>query len=605
MAWGDDRRTQAGARNRLRLLIPCQLNFEHENHRMATTQNGPSRPLVFIGSSSEGIDVAMEIQAALVDKCDVIVWNQFFFHQGQAFLEGLTSQVDKFDFAVLVFTPDDSVNARGKVGPAPRDNVLFELGLFMGGLSRSRTFVIYEDCEGFKIPSDLAGIAYASYRRSEVVPLTASLGPPCLGIRKEIVTLGLRKRSFQQETLPPPTSPKQGDIEDKVGKLVDEHSDIIGASEAPPGMELWYEQLRPVLRQSVYYTTPTYWLDTNLNVLDWNIAFDLVFSEIAPILQYRHVNELIARLANYDAVFNHAREFSRRVNDGEMPACDIEPLVYQSARYGDVRMLKVATQLHDIEGSLRGWNVSLLLQQLDWELFQRLLEERINDDKMWSVYASAYDRILTGYPPYQKLLSDVASVVPASAAMVLDVGAGTGNSTGVLLERGFSVVSLEKNATMIDHLRARHFDAAKHRIVKGSADTLHTLRSIQDGIFDAVILVNVLYGLDDPLACLKGVNRVLKPGGVVGLSTTHSAISLDLLLANIKTWLMSQNLFDSLQDDYDKLCEVNIRIEHTIARRHSADNYREMLREAGFTIERCEDYTYQGAVMLVHARKLG
>ena len=48
-----------------------------------------------------------------------------------------------------------------KSADAPRDNVLFELGLFMGRLGRSRTFVAYNKDAGLKLPSDLAGVTAA------------------------------------------------------------------------------------------------------------------------------------------------------------------------------------------------------------------------------------------------------------------------------------------------------------------------------------------------------------------------------------------------------------------------------------------------------------
>src|SRR5262249_4033098 len=152
----------------------------------------------------------------------------------------------------------------------------------------------------------------------------------------------------------------------------------------------------------------------------------------------------------------------------------------------------------DAHGELKGWVVSLLLRQIDWELLQRDLEEHISEDKLWGVYSAAYDRILQQFPPYQKLLNDVVSVVPDNARRVLDVGAGTGNSTKALLDRGHFVVSLEQNAVMIDRMRARKLDPTRHRVVKASAADLNNLRGLEDRSFNAAILVNVLYSLDDP-----------------------------------------------------------------------------------------------------------
>ena len=207
-------------------------------------------------------------------------------------------------------------------------------------------------------------------------------------------------------------------------------------------------------------------------------------------------------------------------------------------------------------------------------------------------------------PSWQAFFISVSEQIIAitGPARVLDVGAGTGNSTKALLDRGFSVVSLEQNGAMIDTMRDRRFDPHKHKVVKASAEQLNDLRSIPDQSFDAVTLVNVLYSLDDPFACLTGVNRVLKSHGVVGLSTTHAGVTLEPLLTSIKNYLNGIG-FDAYEDDYARLAEVNRRIEQTIACRHKADEYRNMVQDAGFEIISSLDFTYEGAVMLIHARK--
>ena len=57
-------------------------------------------------------------------------------------LETLVSESKSYQFAILVLTPDDVVVKRGETTMAARDNVLFELGLFMGKLGREHTFIV-------------------------------------------------------------------------------------------------------------------------------------------------------------------------------------------------------------------------------------------------------------------------------------------------------------------------------------------------------------------------------------------------------------------------------------------------------------------------------
>jgi predicted nucleotide-binding protein len=56
----------------------------------------------------------------------------------------------------MVATADDVVTSRHHSFDSPRDNVLYEFGLFAGGLGRNKVFYVVE--QGIKIPGDLSGI---------------------------------------------------------------------------------------------------------------------------------------------------------------------------------------------------------------------------------------------------------------------------------------------------------------------------------------------------------------------------------------------------------------------------------------------------------------
>ena len=122
-----------------------------------------NKPTLFVGSSSEGLDVARAVRALLAEDAEVTLWNEGFFIITDTFIESLVNALPRFDFAALVLTPDDLTTSRQTSTFSPRDNVLFELGLFMGRLGRSRTFVIRPRGERIKIPSDLAGLNTALY----------------------------------------------------------------------------------------------------------------------------------------------------------------------------------------------------------------------------------------------------------------------------------------------------------------------------------------------------------------------------------------------------------------------------------------------------------
>lgn len=155
-----------------------------------------TKPHVFIGSSKEGKDVADELQLALEPDFRCTVWDQGIFLPGHSFLEDLSTQLESFDFAVLVLTPDDTIARRDALEVAPRDNVIFESGLFLGHLGRERTILLRpSDIEGFHLFSDYLGISTPRYdygRFKEEGP--AALGAATTLIKRSIRRLGPKPR---------------------------------------------------------------------------------------------------------------------------------------------------------------------------------------------------------------------------------------------------------------------------------------------------------------------------------------------------------------------------------------------------------------------------
>ena len=144
-----------------------------------------SQASVFIGSSSEGREVARAIGEGLECCADTVMWDEDVFEFGRGYLEELMTELEKHDFAVLVLTPDDGVESRGDTQTSPRDNVLFECGLFMGRLGRERTFIVCDRSTQMKLPSDLAGVSLISYdgKRMADAPSTAVRGA-CMKINR-------------------------------------------------------------------------------------------------------------------------------------------------------------------------------------------------------------------------------------------------------------------------------------------------------------------------------------------------------------------------------------------------------------------------------------
>jgi CRP/FNR family transcriptional regulator, cyclic AMP receptor protein len=146
---------------------------------------------VFIISSAESLEVARTVQNAFAhDPFTTTVWTDGVFRVTNYTLQSLEDQVDNSDFAVAVAHGDDITDSRGTKWPAPRDNVIFELGLFMGRLGKSRAILMEPRGDGIKLPSDLAGITTMPYRYTRGADAAALMAPACNSLREYILRLG-------------------------------------------------------------------------------------------------------------------------------------------------------------------------------------------------------------------------------------------------------------------------------------------------------------------------------------------------------------------------------------------------------------------------------
>lgn len=146
---------------------------------------------VFIISSAEGLDVARKIQDALAhDGFIVRLWTDDVFKVASYAIESLEMELDDSDFAVAVAHSDDMTLFRGLDWPAPRDNVVFELGLFMGRLGRKRAILMEPREDKVKLPSDLSGITTIPYNYEPGKDAAALMAPACNTLRDHIKEWG-------------------------------------------------------------------------------------------------------------------------------------------------------------------------------------------------------------------------------------------------------------------------------------------------------------------------------------------------------------------------------------------------------------------------------
>src|SRR5262245_42684725 len=125
------------------------------------------KPRIFLGSSGKQQKLLQALTRGLEDIAHVEPWTTTF-NPGTTTLERLLELTREVDFAAFVFTRDDWTTSSppasdppGSGQASPRDNVVFEAGLFGGVLGMRRTFILH--ASDSKLPSDLLGLTSVRY----------------------------------------------------------------------------------------------------------------------------------------------------------------------------------------------------------------------------------------------------------------------------------------------------------------------------------------------------------------------------------------------------------------------------------------------------------
>jgi hypothetical protein len=117
---------------------------------------------LFIASSGKALRYAKAVKVVIDQQCGESVcflWNQGSFDDGRSFLDSLELLPDKYNAGLAIFTADDQLGDL----VVPRDNVILELGLFLGVFKRARTFLLVEGRPDLKLPSDYDGITTSRF----------------------------------------------------------------------------------------------------------------------------------------------------------------------------------------------------------------------------------------------------------------------------------------------------------------------------------------------------------------------------------------------------------------------------------------------------------
>lgn len=151
---------------------------------------------------------------------------------------------------------------------------------------------------------------------------------------------------------------------------------------------------------------------------------------------------------------------------------------------------------------------SLDFDEDDARLAEVLAERRTDSRAFFGRIGGAWDRLR------EELFGD-RFAAPALLGLldsdwtVADIGCGTGEASELLAPCVKGVVAIDREASMLDAAKARLADCGNVEFRQGDIGRLPA----RNGEFDAAILVLVLHHLDDPVASLREIGRVLTPRG--------------------------------------------------------------------------------------------
>jgi len=156
------------------------------------------KPKVFIASTVEGIGYAESLLLLLEhENYDITPW-PLHFKKGFDNTVNQLINASEFDFAIIIFTPDDITRVRETEYITPRDNLVFELGLFLGLLDKDRVFPIVPKEPKIKLPSDLIGINpfYFNYNSNNntVEKRNGAIKEASIRIKDKINIIGVKNK---------------------------------------------------------------------------------------------------------------------------------------------------------------------------------------------------------------------------------------------------------------------------------------------------------------------------------------------------------------------------------------------------------------------------
>ena len=187
-----------------------------------------------------------------------------------------------------------------------------------------------------------------------------------------------------------------------------------------------------------------------------------------------------------------------------------------------------------------------------------------------------------------------------SSNLVLDIATGTAEVAIEVVKRwnGCFAIGIDPSKQMLDLAHTKLETAGvkkKIDLVEGVAESL----PFKDGTYDAITIAFGIRNTVDPLTSLKEMNRVLKPGGRVGI--LEFAVPRNRLFATLYMSYI-RNMFPFLGSFFGKRNEYKYLVD-SIPMFPQRESFIKLMEEAGFTVKKPIELT-MGTVIIYVGVKL-
>lgn len=249
------------------------------------------KPRIFIASSTESLKIAEALNFNLDRPAETVLWT--IPDPSKNFIDTLLELTRSVDYAAFLCSPDDFVTIRGEEKGVIRDNVLFELGLFMGHLGKERCFIIQPRDPKLHTPSDLLGITPIDYEAnrsdSNFIAATKSVST--------IITTVMDRMGLFHPI------PKKSELEAECSdfRLIDSYPKKDQKISTDDIKKIFLKFSKPVDRKTVLYIA-NYYIQQN-TIAQWNVFGWIEFAEDDTKLIW-HIHEHVLNDKNMHSPFD-------------------------------------------------------------------------------------------------------------------------------------------------------------------------------------------------------------------------------------------------------------------------------------------------------------